>query len=305
MYSPCPYICDNKNSLGHCNSAACVNPKYNTQNIILNRTLTDEEVEKTFTDLELIQKYTSHPIKAEDIYTFIITLCDNAIDEHWERFDLDALTKLKDMFVGKTGIVDSTKVSHPLRIYDCYIEQASSWDMVLGEPYYKLKAKVYIIRNEINNKLISEIENGDIKEVHLACATSECICSICGKNMRTNACNHTKGKFYENQYCYATLSNPIEVYEWHMSISPQKDINQDKAPYEELSLKPCPLCKSKDVISRFEYAKVECSNLVVRLKIKCCKCQLEKIKTFKIVDTDFVGVANEMKKAADEWNIRD
>ena len=52
MYSPCPYICDNKNSLGHCNSTACVNPKHNTQNITLNRTLTDEEVEKALKERE-------------------------------------------------------------------------------------------------------------------------------------------------------------------------------------------------------------------------------------------------------------
>lgn len=33
MNSPCPNICDNKNTFGYCNSTACVNPKYNATTI--------------------------------------------------------------------------------------------------------------------------------------------------------------------------------------------------------------------------------------------------------------------------------
>lgn len=29
LFIGCPYVCDNKNSLGFCKTTACINPKYN------------------------------------------------------------------------------------------------------------------------------------------------------------------------------------------------------------------------------------------------------------------------------------
>ncbi|MEG2038600.1 MAG: hypothetical protein RRZ73_02615, partial [Oscillospiraceae bacterium] len=55
-------------------------------------------------DLELINRYATREFKPEEIYTFRVTLCDNDIDRDFERFTKEALDKLAELFVGKTGI---------------------------------------------------------------------------------------------------------------------------------------------------------------------------------------------------------
>ena len=70
-----------------------------TQNSVLSGAPTPQE-------LELINSYTVKPLKAEEVYTFGIVLCDNEIDRDFERFDIPALEKLAGLFVGKTGIFD-------------------------------------------------------------------------------------------------------------------------------------------------------------------------------------------------------
>ena len=61
--------------------------------------LTDDE-------LELINKFSVREMKSEDVYAFSLTLCDNEIDRDGERFDNGSLTRLKDLFLGVTGIFD-------------------------------------------------------------------------------------------------------------------------------------------------------------------------------------------------------
>ena len=76
-----------------------------TQNSVLSGAPTPQE-------LELINSYTVKPLKAEEVYTFGIVLCDNEIDRDFERFDIPALEKLAGLFVGKTGIFDHSTVSY-------------------------------------------------------------------------------------------------------------------------------------------------------------------------------------------------
>ena len=44
MNSPCLNICDNKNTLGYCNSTVCTNPKYNTSTITVKITQSESHI---------------------------------------------------------------------------------------------------------------------------------------------------------------------------------------------------------------------------------------------------------------------
>ena len=57
-------------------------------------------------ELEAINRFTKAQLKAEDVYTFSLILCDNDIDRDFERFDEKTLRELAELFVGKTGISD-------------------------------------------------------------------------------------------------------------------------------------------------------------------------------------------------------
>ena len=62
-------------------------------------------------DLEMINKLTRRNFSEDEIYTFNVVLCDNEIDRENEKFTNEALDKLCELFVGKTGIIDHTPSS--------------------------------------------------------------------------------------------------------------------------------------------------------------------------------------------------
>ena len=182
----------------------------------------NNEILSTEKELELINNYTRTPLKAEDVYIFTVTLCDNEIDRDFECFSLESLDKLKELFVGKTGISDHSMRSkdQAARIFYCYIETDDSKKTSKGETYTALKARAYALRNESTKALIGEIDGGIKKEVSIGCAVSKISCSICGKDMKTHSCQHIKGRKYKNAVCHGILENPTDAYEWSFVAVP-------------------------------------------------------------------------------------
>lgn len=70
-------------------------------------------------ELAAINRFAKSPLRAEEVYTFSLRLCDNEVDRDWERFDTAALNTLGDLFVGKSGIFDHqwTAEGQTARIY--------------------------------------------------------------------------------------------------------------------------------------------------------------------------------------------
>lgn len=173
-------------------------------------------------ELELINKYTRSPLKQEDVYIFSLTLCDNEVDRDYERFGTDALISLAELFVGKTGISDHSMSSKDqrARIFSTFIEKQQDKRTSCGEVYTALKARAYMLRTEENAGLIKEIEGGIKKEVSVGCSMKECICSVCGKDMKKHLCEHIKGRTYGGKICHGILKNPADAYEWSFVAVP-------------------------------------------------------------------------------------
>ncbi len=173
-------------------------------------------------EMELINGYTRSPLTAEEVYIFTVTLCDNETDRDFERFSTESLTALGELFVGKTGISDHSMRSadQRARIFRTYTEKQPGKKNSCGEEYVALKARAYMLRTEENASLIKEIEGGIKKEVSIGCAMKECICSVCGKDMKRHLCEHVKGKVYGNGVCHGILKNPTDAYEWSFVAVP-------------------------------------------------------------------------------------
>ena len=173
-------------------------------------------------ELELINNYTRKPLKAEDVYTFTVTLCDNEIDRDFECFSKQSIETLKNLFVGKTGISDHSMRSkdQAARIYHCYIESDPTKKTSKGEIYTALKAKAYTVITDSTKTLIDEIDGGIKKEVSIGCAVSKITCSICGKDMKAHECSHIKGRRYKGVLCHGILEEPTDAYEWSFVAVP-------------------------------------------------------------------------------------
>ena len=189
-------------------------------------------------ELELINGYTRRKFTAEELYVFSVVLCDNEIDRDFERFTDEALGKMAELFIGKTGIFDhSHKTENQCaRIFDCKFEYVEGQKNSIGANYGRLFARAYMPKSERTNQLILEIDAGIKKEVSVGLSMGKMVCSVCGEV--AGACNHKKGKQYrisgQKKLCYYDLSEPYDAYEWSfVAVPAQQKAGVVKAFSEE------------------------------------------------------------------------
>ena len=173
-------------------------------------------------DLKLINTYTRKELSADDVYTFSVVLCDNDIDRDFEYFTADALEKLAELFVGVTGIYDHqpTAKNQVARIYSCHVENMTPKKTSYGADYMRLVAKAYLPVCEANKDIIAMLDSGIQKEVSVGCGIGECVCSVCGENLKTHRCGHVRGEKYDGVKCCGVLKNPVDAYEWSFTAVP-------------------------------------------------------------------------------------
>ena len=173
-------------------------------------------------ELELIGQFARKKLERDEIYTFSLILCDNEIDRDNEKFTVSALHTLAKLFIGKTGIFDHNMSSkdQTARVYSAEVVTEQGRKTADGEDYTYIKAKAYMVKTEKNKDLIAEIEAGIKKETSVGCCVRDISCSICGKNIKTEGCEHQKGKMYGGKLCCYHLSDPTDAYEWSFVAVP-------------------------------------------------------------------------------------
>lgn len=176
--------------------------------------VTDEELKK-------INKLTLEPLKAEEVFTFKMSMCDNETDDrNYEPFNLQALKDMKKLYVGKTVIKDHSRRAdnQVARVYDTELIYEDGKLTKAGEPFARLVAKCYMIKTATNADLIADIKAGIKKEVSTSCRPKKAVCSICGVDNTKTYCAHWWGREYvmadgTKQTCYFTLDGVKEAYE--------------------------------------------------------------------------------------------
>ena len=162
--------------------------------------------------LEKINLQSKAALTAEQVYCFSVRLCDDRPDRDNERFDTDALPRLAELFIGKTGICDHSwsAKDQVARIFDARTEPE-------GEATI-LRAWAYMLRGEHTDPIIANIEAGIHREVSVGCAMAKTRCSVCGADY--GSCEHRKGEVYGGQTCCCVLSEPVDAYEFSFVAVP-------------------------------------------------------------------------------------
>lgn len=202
--------------------------------------------EVTETDLAAINKLALVAVKAEDVFTFKVALCDNEVDRDFERFSIKALRGMQKLFLGKTGIKDHTWKSdnQVARIYATELIQDEKAVTKAGEPYTRLVAYCYMIKTAGNADLIAEIKGGIKKEVSIGCSMGSCICGICGTDNAKRYCGHFRGRSYEKdgkgmETCTFVLDDPKDAYEFSfVAVPAQRDAGACKSYTGETVYEP-------------------------------------------------------------------
>ena len=162
--------------------------------------------------LEKINRQSRAALTAEQVYCFSVRLCDDRPDRDNERFDTDALPRLAELFIGKTGICDHSwsAKDQVARIFDARTEPE-------GEATI-LRAWAYMLRGEHTDPIIANIEAGIHREVSVGCAMAKTRCSVCGADY--GSCEHRKGEVCGGQTCCCVLSEPVDAYEFSFVAVP-------------------------------------------------------------------------------------
>ena len=178
--------------------------------------------EVTAGDLALINGLSRRELKAEEVYTFSVRLCDNEVDRDGERFSPAALEELAPLFVGKSGIFDHqwSARGQSARIYKTELVAEAGRTTRAGDGYRWLKGCAYMLRNEHTLPLIDEIEGGIKKEVSVGCSVKEKRCSVCGADRNREDCPHVKGEVYDGVLCYHSLEGAEDAYEFSFVAVP-------------------------------------------------------------------------------------
>ncbi len=224
-------------------------------------------------ELELINRYSTAKLTPEQVFCFTVTLCDNEIDRDHERFTVETLKKLSELFVGKTGISDHSMRSgdQRSRIFHTWLETDNTKKTSAGEAYTALKARAYMLRTSETASMISEIEGGIKKEVSISCSVNKTLCSICGEDFKSHSCKHIKGRKYNSQVCHAILSDPTDAYEWSfVAVPAQRNAGVTKSFFkkEEKTLTaPADIIKSLDKNNNLSDSEIQCiKNYVAELE---------------------------------------
>lgn len=181
-------------------------------------------------DIELINKYSKKKLDENEVYTFSVVLCDNDIDRDFEAFDDGALEKMKNLFLGVTGIKNHSGLSEDqfCRIYKTEVVTVPEKKNKFGRDYRYLKAWAYMLRTDENKNLISDIDGGIKKEVSVGLSVEKIECSVCGKNF--GECSHIPGKIYKGVYSAGIMKNPMDAYEFSfVAVPAQKNAGVTKS----------------------------------------------------------------------------
>lgn len=184
--------------------------------------MSNKTSEPSAEEMELINKLSRRELSPEEVYVFPLLLCDNELDRDGERFSPAALTRLAELFVGKTGIFDHDPKgsNQTARIYSASAETDPTRTTRCGEPYVCVKAKAYMMRTAGSADLIKEIDGGIKKEVSVSCSVAKKLCSVCGANLSSSPCAHVKGSVYGGKLCSVILDEPTDAYEWSFVAVP-------------------------------------------------------------------------------------
>ncbi|MCL2014149.1 MAG: hypothetical protein FWG69_04090 [Oscillospiraceae bacterium] len=182
------------------------------------------EIKPSSEDMSKINKYTRRALRSEEVYIFNIVLCDNETDRDNERFTVDALKKIAEIFIGRTGIFDHSQKgeNQTARIYDASLESATDRKASCGDVYHYVKASAYMVRSKRNQDLILEIDGGIKKEVSLSCQVAKRVCSVCGVNRKVKSCSHIPGRLYGGKQCCLIMDEPTDAYEWSFVAIPSQ-----------------------------------------------------------------------------------
>lgn len=142
---------------------------------------------------------------------FTVLLATDRLDSDYEMLSLSALEDIKRLC--SKGIISVKGKTYYPEIYNAWIGEPSKHHVGVYAT-----ADIKPISSQSRIDLIEYLATH--KEASIGYRASEIICSICGKNILKQRCNHRKGVTYPDGICVHIHTRISEMYEWSLVEHP-------------------------------------------------------------------------------------
>lgn len=178
-------------------------------------------------DLELINRHTITPLKAEDIFVFKLVLCDNETDRVGDVFTDEGLASIAEKSKSLIGVKDHDWNSENsfARLYDAEVVTEEVANDSNGLPHKYVLGKAYTLRKF--EDFVDKINSGILKEVSISFSSNNDTCSICGAKTHKReddraVCEngHVALEVYDGKQCTNLVSDIDDTFEWSFVAVP-------------------------------------------------------------------------------------
>lgn len=178
-------------------------------------------------ELELINRGTITPLKAEDVFTFNVIVCDNHIDRVGDVMTDEALEAIAEKSKSLIGVKDHVWDSENTftRLYDAIVVADGSVNEDNGLPYKYVLGKAYTLRKF--GDFVDKINSGILKEVSISFSSHGDTCSICGAKTSKRdddraVCEngHVALEVYDGVQCTNLVNGIDDTFEWSFVAVP-------------------------------------------------------------------------------------
>lgn len=152
-------------------------------------------------------------INWRDYYVFKIILCNNDVDKDHDKFSIPALYQIRDMAIGKNGILDTmpNKENNIARIFDCSVEYDKGKTTIDGEPLLYVQAYAFLDKSISYGcgAIAQKIKEGFYSEVSVGCSIYE---------------SHKESLFDSElapEYDVTVIDSINDLYEWSIVQKPE------------------------------------------------------------------------------------
>ena len=178
-------------------------------------------------DLELINRSTITPLKAEDVFVFKVVICDNKIDRVGDVMTDEALEAIAEKSKSLVGVKDHDWNSENsfARLYDAEVVADGAVNEDNGLHHKYVLGEAYTLRRF--EDFVEKINSGILKEVSISFSSHGDTCSICGAKTSKReddraVCEngHVDLDVYDGVTCTNLVAGVDDTFEWSFVAVP-------------------------------------------------------------------------------------
>lgn len=207
--------------------------------------------------MDKINSFTRKELAEDDVYIFPMVMCDNELDRDYDKFEVETLKTLAELYKGKTVIFDHfcSAANQTARIFDTEVVHVPNEKTFDGTDLYQLVGYAYMLKSEATQEIINNLDAGILKEVSVNCSVGENKCSICGNDYLFGDCQHWKSRQYDGKTCFTYLGKAKDAYEVSfVAVPAQPGAGVTKSWYDDTNSK-----KAKGAKNIMNYEEIKSS----------------------------------------------